>query len=265
MAVRACRDLQTAPQITASSPRPTASAACSWPVTLIPSSPISPPSISRSASSPTSAATGSPSTSYGSAEVDGARHGEDDHRLTLTGSTIAAQTGVSIGRQISTYATSWSATASPRCGSTRRPRRHRDGAASTGGQMGSSYSRRDHVVLRDLIIDDVANNAFDVEPGRAIGGGRISGGRTGIDAEAATIISGTRSAGQRLDPVPGRHRWSRPTSVDVSAPTYRRHRAATAALRPDRLPGQRAGGASTGRPVPGTATPRPAAASTCST
>ena len=49
-----------------------------------------------------------------------------------------------------------------------------------------------NVVLRDLIIDDVAHNSIRTSgPGAAIRGGRISGGRTGIDAEAATIISGT--------------------------------------------------------------------------
>jgi len=47
-------------------------------------------------------------------------------------------------------------------------------------------------VLRDIVANGVSNNAVrTASPNAQILGGRITGSSTGIDAEAATIISGT--------------------------------------------------------------------------
>ena len=67
----------------------------------------------------------------------------------------------------------------------------------TGGQDGVVVlPHTSHVVLRDMVIDGVANNGVRTSsPNATILGGRISATRTGIAAEAATTISGTEITG----------------------------------------------------------------------
>jgi hypothetical protein len=63
----------------------------------------------------------------------------------------------------------------------------------TGGQDGLvTTAGTEGVVVTDLVADGVANDAIrNFSPGMHIQGGRINGGLTGIDASAATTISGT--------------------------------------------------------------------------
>jgi hypothetical protein len=59
-----------------------------------------------------------------------------------------------------------------------------DGLVTTAGTTG--------VVIRDMVADGIQNDAVrNFSPGAQIIGGRVTGGLTGIDAEAATTISGT--------------------------------------------------------------------------
>ena len=59
-----------------------------------------------------------------------------------------------------------------------------DGVVTTAGTTG--------IVLKDLVADGVENDAVrNFSPGAQIIGGHVNGGLTGIDAEAATTISGT--------------------------------------------------------------------------
>ena len=59
-----------------------------------------------------------------------------------------------------------------------------DGLVTTAGTTG--------VVIKDMSADGVENDAVrNFSPGAQIIGGRITGGLTGIDAEAATTVSGT--------------------------------------------------------------------------
>jgi hypothetical protein len=59
-----------------------------------------------------------------------------------------------------------------------------DGLVTTAGTTG--------IVVKDLAADGVENDAVrNFSPGAQIIGGRITGGLTGIDAESATVISGT--------------------------------------------------------------------------
>jgi hypothetical protein len=115
--------------------------------------------------------------------------------LALTGSTIhRTQTGISIGGQNIDLR-------DVLVGHSQSGVRIERGAHTvtatalhlTGGQDGVVVlPGATNVVLRDLLINDVAHSSIRTSgPGAAIRGGRISGGGTGIDAEAATIISGT--------------------------------------------------------------------------
>ena len=79
-----------------------------------------------------------------------------------------------------------------------------DGLVTTAGTTG--------VVIRDLIADGVENDAVrNFSPGAQIIGGRITGGLTGIDAEAATTISGTASS---LSNEGIRARTNEPVTID---------------------------------------------------
>ena len=79
-----------------------------------------------------------------------------------------------------------------------------DGLVTTAGTTG--------VVIRDLVADGVENDAVrNFSPGAQIIGGRITGGLTGIDAEAATTISGT-SVGLSNEGI--RARTNEPVTID---------------------------------------------------
>ena len=79
-----------------------------------------------------------------------------------------------------------------------------DGLVTTAGTTG--------VVIRDMVADGVENDAVrNFSPGAQIIGGRITGGLTGIDAEAATTISGT-SVGLSNEGI--RARTNEPVTID---------------------------------------------------
>jgi parallel beta helix pectate lyase-like protein len=79
-----------------------------------------------------------------------------------------------------------------------------DGLVTTAGTTG--------VVIRDLVADGVENDAVrNFSPGAQIIGGRVTGGLTGIDAEAATTISGT-SVGLSNEGI--RARTNEPVAID---------------------------------------------------
>ena len=79
-----------------------------------------------------------------------------------------------------------------------------DGLVTTAGTTG--------VVIRDMVADGVENDAVrNFSPGAQIIGGRVTGGLTGIDAEAATTISGT-SVGLSNEGI--RARTNEPVTID---------------------------------------------------
>ncbi len=79
-----------------------------------------------------------------------------------------------------------------------------DGLVTTAGTTG--------VVVKDMTADGVENDAVrNFSPGAQIIGGHINGGLTGIDAEAATTITGT---GVSLSNEGIRARTSEPVTVD---------------------------------------------------
>jgi len=79
-----------------------------------------------------------------------------------------------------------------------------DGLVTTAGTTG--------VVVKDMTADGVENDAVrNFSPGAQIIGGHVNGGLTGIDAEAATTITGT---GVSLSNEGIRARTSEPVTVD---------------------------------------------------
>jgi hypothetical protein len=79
-----------------------------------------------------------------------------------------------------------------------------DGLVTTAGTTG--------VVIRDMAADGIENDAVrNFSPGAQIIGGRVTGGLTGIDAEAATTISGT-SVGLSNEGI--RARTNEPVTID---------------------------------------------------
>ena len=79
-----------------------------------------------------------------------------------------------------------------------------DGLVTTAGTTG--------VVIRDMVADGIENDAVrNFSPGAQIIGGRVTGGLTGIDAEAATTISGT-SVGLSNEGI--RARTNEPVTID---------------------------------------------------
>jgi Right handed beta helix region len=143
--------------------------------------------------------------------------------LTLSGSTIdGTDTGVSVGGH-------GVALQDVAIGNSRSGVRIERGAGGvvatgvkiTGGQDGVvAVAGTTGVVLRDLVADGVANNAVrTASPDAQIVGGRITGGTTGITAEAATTISGTRISGVEVGIRTRSTGPVRADSVDVSAVT----------------------------------------------
>jgi hypothetical protein len=79
-----------------------------------------------------------------------------------------------------------------------------DGVVTTAGTTG--------ITITDLVADRVGNDAIrNFSPGATITGGHITGGLTGIDAEAGTVISGT-TIGLSNEGI--RARTSEPVTVD---------------------------------------------------
>jgi hypothetical protein len=79
-----------------------------------------------------------------------------------------------------------------------------DGLVTTAGTTG--------IVVKNLTADGIENDAVrNFSPGAQIVGGRISGGLTGLDAEAATTISGT-SVGLSNEGI--RARTNEPVTID---------------------------------------------------
>ena len=79
-----------------------------------------------------------------------------------------------------------------------------DGLVTTAGTTG--------VVIKDMTADGVENDAVrNFSPGAQITGGRITGGLTGLDAEAATAISGV-SVGLSNEGI--RARTNEPVTID---------------------------------------------------
>ena len=79
-----------------------------------------------------------------------------------------------------------------------------DGVVTTAGTTG--------ITITDLVADRVGNDAIrNFSPGAKIMGGHITGGLTGIDAEAGTVISGT-TIGLSNEGI--RARTSEPVTVD---------------------------------------------------
>ena len=96
------------------------------------------------------------------------------------------------------------------------------------------------VVIRDMTADGVENDAVrNFSPGAQIIGGHINGGLTGIDAEAATTITGT---GVGLSNEGIRARTNEPVTIDnvtVDAVTVGMNVAIGTPVDADQLPGAR--------------------------
>ena len=107
--------------------------------------------------------------------LTGARTGISDggHDVTVTDTTIS---GATSGLRVERGAAGITATRLTVSDGT-------DGIVTTPGTTG--------VVLRDVVLDGMSNHGVRTfAPGAQIVGGRISGGVTGIDAQAATAVSG---------------------------------------------------------------------------
>ena len=96
---------------------------------------------------------------------------------------------------------------------TRRGQRPRQRLKLSGGQDGLvTTAGTTGVVVKDMTADGVENDAVrNFSPGAQIIGGHVNGGLTGIDAEAATTITGT---GVSLSNEGIRARTSEPVTVD---------------------------------------------------